>query len=1413
MNRLLLSAALLTLAVTVNAPAQVGTAIAEGFVENQGQWDERARYLLRTPGLDFWIGRGEIMLDLQQVRRTPRGPRQLPRTTAQNPIVDATRHVVRMTFVGSDPLAVARGADRLAGTQSYMIGDRRHWALDVPRFGTAHIVDLYEGIEGRFSVDKGRARYDLVVAPGTEPRVVAVRFEGGEGLHRTSAGDLTIETSIGRIVHSRPKAYQIIGGEQRSVECDYVMQSDGTTRFAVGAYDHGHPLVIDPLIYSTFVAGTDLHIVGNMALDPAANICMVGSTIASDYPTTTGAYQTTNGKTDPARGIVFITKVNSTGTALLFSTYLGGAESNDNGFGIALDGSSNIYVTGMTNRDGTTMDFPITNGAYQSTHAGSTDVFVSKLNATGTALQYSTFIGGPGADAGYDLAIDRFGNAYLLAQSDSTFPTTTGAYLRTMAGEGDNVVVKFNSSGSALIYSTFIGGSGREAPASLGIDTSGNVYLAGQTESDDYPTTSGAFDRTQNNIFDGFVTKLNAAGSALVYSTYFGGPDGETAPIELVVDRHGNAVVTGLTSTDSMPTTAGAYAESWSGGYDAFLMKLNTTGSSLAYSTYLGGSDDDMGFGVALDRKGNPYVVGITFSVDFPMTLSAYDNSHNDENDVFVAKLNFGGTGFYYSTFIGGNSDDYGIGLGVDTVGNACIAGYTYSPDFPTTTGAYQRTNAYNAPFALQLPVPTLTLLSPIGGERWCTGSTETIRWTSSGIDSVGIALSADGGTSWTTLALRVPANTGSWGWAIPASWTAGSNYRVRIYNPSFIALADTSPSTFTINRVPSITLPPVSLTICQGERATFRVVAVGTELNYQWKHNGVNISGARDSVLVIPTVQSSDAGSYTVVIGGTCTPPATSIPATLTVNTSPIITTPPIGDTVCVGQSTTFRGTASGSGIGYQWLHNGAAIDGAVNASYTIPFVDTDDQGTYQLVARGTCAPPDTSGAAPLLVLPIPMITKQPTDTTLCAGGRVEFSVGATGIALTYQWRKDGIDVPGATDSILVLEGVTAEKSGSYVAIVTGGLCDATSSTAFLTVQKPPTITEQPTDVAVCLGQPGTLSIAVEGEGLLYQWRRDGVELPGETEPTLEFALVQPTDTGSYDVVISGTCDPPITSASARLSLATSTSINVTTQPSDTVVCQGTTLVLRVRATGASLNYQWRHNGADIPGARSSTFTLLTTALTDAGAYDVAIGSACGTPTTSQSAQVAVNAATTISEQPRDTSVHVGEAVTFTIVAAGTDISYQWTKNGETIPGATSHTLTIDPVTVADSGTYTVIITGRCGSATSRHAILALLPPASTPVTGRAESDVVGLVVVPHPATGITQLFVHTAHDLAREQHVGLYLYDLLGTRVLDLSNSFHEGGRRTASFNAGNLASGFYACRMVTSHGERVVGVVVVE
>jgi len=654
------------------------------FVENKGQVDKCVKYHIKMPYGSIYFTPEEIAYQFLHKKSEENTEEQRSFLKEKESPQGITAENFMMKFIEANERVQVRGMDEIETRVSFFRGnDPRNWVKGARTYKKVLYKELYPQIDLIVYGSRGRIKHEYRVRVGGEVEKIKARYEGIESLRINERGQLEIVGSKGVLREDVPLSFQIIDNKKVEVKTEYMVDKDNTLRFKVRKYRKDVELIIDPgLEYSTYLGGSDQDYGYGIAVDKGGNAYVTGKTNSSDFPIKAGAFDTSyNGNGD-----VFIAKFNSKGTKLLYSTYLGGSDS-EGGTGIEVDGSGNAIVFGSTE----STDFPTTPGAYDSSHNGSNDVFVAKLNSAGTGLLYSTYLGGSGYDGGTGITLDGSGNAYVTGTTySSDFPTTPGAYDATYNKNGDGFVAKFNSAGTNLIYSTYLGGSIEEACSEVAVDGSGNAYVTGQTRSFNFPTTSGAYDKNLDGTRDAFITKLNSAGTGLLYSTYLGG-DGSDYGFGIAVDESGNAYVTGETWSLDFPTTSGAYDTSLSGFIDAFVTKLNSAGTNLIYSSYLGGSlRGDSGHSIAVDESGNAYVTGYTECSNFPTTSSAYDTSFNGGlADAFLTKFNAKGTDLLYSTFLGGDDDEEGHGIALDESGNAFVTGKTNSTDFPTTSGAY----------------------------------------------------------------------------------------------------------------------------------------------------------------------------------------------------------------------------------------------------------------------------------------------------------------------------------------------------------------------------------------------------------------------------------------------------------------------------------------------------------------------------------------------------------------------------------------------------------------------------------------------------------------------------------------------------------------------------------------------------
>ncbi|MEX1129409.1 MAG: SBBP repeat-containing protein [Vicinamibacterales bacterium] len=530
------------------------------------------------------------------------------------------------------------------------------------RFARVRYDEIYPGIDLVYYGNHGRLEYDFIVAPGVDPGRIRLRFDGARAVTVNDTGGLTVAMSGGEVLQHAPVIYQEFDGERRPVEGGYVRHENGELGFDVAAYDAGRPLVIDPVIvWATYVGGNQLDVVHQMRVAAAGFIYLAGRTLSTTFPTTPGTVDTTF---NPSNEDAFVTKLSPDGMSLVYSTYIGGTGSNgtwqlgDSAYNMDVDVFGSVYIVGETHAT----DFPVTLGAYQTSRGGGiADGYVVKLSPSGSSLEYATYLGGPGFAIATGVAVDVAGQAHVavrIATHTGPFPTTAGSVDPTPNGDWDAAVAKLSADGSTLLWSTYLGGSAGDNPHAIALDASGNVYVAIRTGSADFPVTAGAFQTVKagtSSTHDVALAKISPDGGTLGYSTFLGGP-GNDFEGRLLVDALGRVHLTGSTA-GGFPVTANALQPTYGGGAsDAFLTVVSADGSSLEYSTYLGGSGGDGGTNVAfdsavggsgsesafvgLDAADGVYIAGSTTSVNLPVTAGAFQSAFaGGSHDLFAMKL------------------------------------------------------------------------------------------------------------------------------------------------------------------------------------------------------------------------------------------------------------------------------------------------------------------------------------------------------------------------------------------------------------------------------------------------------------------------------------------------------------------------------------------------------------------------------------------------------------------------------------------------------------------------------------------------------------------------------------------------------------------------------------------------------
>ncbi len=677
------------------------------FEANRGQTDPSVRFLSRGQGYALFLTGREAVLTLKPSvvgGRLPVITKAGLRTTDNGP--GTTDAVLRMQLLGANTNAQATGAEELPGKANYFLGNNpSKWRTNVPTYAKVRYEGVYPGVDlVYYGTREGKLEYDFVVAPGADPQAIALRFEtpGHNPLKVNPQGDLVVALPSGNVQFHKPVVYQTASdslqrtpdpGPRTPIEGHYALDAQNNVHFELGPYDHNRPLVIDPvLIYATYIGGSGGDIGYSIAVDSNDDAYICGVTNSNDFPTK-GAEQGAN----KGNGDAFVTKINNAGTQLIYSTYFGGS-GTDTATALAVS-SGVVYLTGYTS----SVNFPTqapagvgtTNPFQVSYGGGATDAFVAQFDATGSILVYSSYLGGSGADYGQGIAVDSAGNAYVTGSTQSSNFPTMNALQPSNAGGEDAFVTKVNVTGEQILYSTYLGGTQADVAQSIQLDGANNMYITGYTFSPNFPLAS-PLQSTIGGGADAFVCELNAAGTALTFSTFLGG-SGDDRAYGLALDGSKNVYVTGATSSTNFPTTGGSFQPSLHGSSNAFVSKLNPAGSSLLYSTFLGGTGVDQGNSIAVIPSGTNagvvYVTGFTESADFPTynpiqsVLGLSNNNLCGQSpcaDAFLTEFTADGTAVTFSTYLGGNGPDFGQSIALDSTPDPYITGSTSSTNFPT---------------------------------------------------------------------------------------------------------------------------------------------------------------------------------------------------------------------------------------------------------------------------------------------------------------------------------------------------------------------------------------------------------------------------------------------------------------------------------------------------------------------------------------------------------------------------------------------------------------------------------------------------------------------------------------------------------------------------------------------------------
>jgi len=592
---------------------------------------------------------------------------------------DTGKDVIFLRFEGHDSRIVPHGDQEYSGRANYFIGNNSsEWRTDIPLYRSVVYPDIYPGISLVYSDKEGQLKSEFIIAPDSDPKRISYVYDGCNSVGIDESGALVILTKNGgQLIESRPEAYQNIGGIKTRIPVTFNLSDDFHVGFTLGRYNANYPVIIDPEIITSTYLGGEVEDVGTaITVDNKGIIYIVGYTHSWNFPITQNAFNTTAASYHD----IFVTAYSKDGRDVLFSTLLGGA-ANDYARAVTVDENGTIFITGSTE----STDFPVKN-AFQSKIQGKYDAFITALSPGGTDIAFSSYIGGNDIDDAFGIALGKTDNRiYLTGTTQSPDFPTINAYQAKKAGQYDLFLTIIDGSGKNLTASTFFGGRQDDYGRAIALDDDGNIYIGGYTyssKSRDFPIKNALFG-PHPMTYDAFVCKFRHDAGDLIYSTYLGGTLGDRISA-IAVDRKNQLYVTGYTFADDFPVTSDAFQRKYGGNLlaDAFVVGLAPDGQSLVGSTYLGGSADDMGYGITIGNDGTIFVTGGTMSQNFPVRRS-WQQTLKGSMNAFVTGIDPSCNRLIFSSYLGGDGTDHGNSITHDSKNLLYITGTTGSEEFP----------------------------------------------------------------------------------------------------------------------------------------------------------------------------------------------------------------------------------------------------------------------------------------------------------------------------------------------------------------------------------------------------------------------------------------------------------------------------------------------------------------------------------------------------------------------------------------------------------------------------------------------------------------------------------------------------------------------------------------------------------
>jgi len=932
------------------------------WVRNEGQYHNDVAYHVQTfAGSVYLNKKNELVYDL--------------------PADSISSYVFKETFVNHSQHSTSIGISPSKAKVNYFISeDNKKWISSIETFESIDIGEIWDGIKVKLNSHSHNIEKLFYVEKDANVNQIRMELKSIDYLSISKSGELVLHSVLGEINYTAPKAWQWINNVKIEVKIEYAISNDSehpTYGFTVGKYNPNYELIIDPLLASTFIGGNQDDITSGIAIDNTGNVYIIGQASGVNYPTTTGTYNNSSSGTHD----IFISKFNNDFSVLLASSYIGGSNT-DASTDIAIDNNGNVVITGSTYSS----NYPVTSGAFDNSYSGMTDAFVSKLSSDLDVLLASTFIGGTDNDNATALAIDINGEVVITGSTGSTtsngFPITNFAYDATQNGARDVYITKLNNNLSQVLASTYIGGLLMDASNDILIDN-GNIFIAGDTKGIDYPTFNGV-SNTSNGNNDVFLSKFSNDLSNLIASTYLGGSMDESSPI-MDIDNLGNIFVHGRTTSNDFPTLNG-FSNSFSNGTDSYITKLNNNLNSILASTFIGGSSDDIGYGISIDNSNNVYVSGLTNSSNFPVVCPEF--TYSGMWDIYVSKLDNSLSNLLASTFIGGTVNDMIKDIEAYN-GDIYIVGNTLSTNFPTAGTPYSNTHIGDGSkdailFKFNLSVTNTAFNYP--NIIYCStdpNPTPTITGVNGGtftINNGGVINISTGEFDLATSGIGV--------YEITYTLSNGcfETDTIEITNCS-----NTTTASFTVNH----------LALCVGDCIDFTDLSSTTDpggiIGWNWDFTGAN---TLTSQIQNPTnICYNSAGSYSVTLSIT-TDDGSIDDTTLTISvlnySDPTITSV---NNYCAYNSTQSFSAINSTGI---WSFNGSNSNTFNPAAVGV--------GNYELIhtISGMCGGADS---IQIVINPVPDVQLSSELLSICSNENEEILLNSGVINANYLWQDGSIN------------------------------------------------------------------------------------------------------------------------------------------------------------------------------------------------------------------------------------------------------------------------------------------------------------------------------------------------------------------------------------------------------------------